>query len=329
MNATFKIAIVVFACSTGLGVNAADWIEKAFPVQQHDFGTVAVGSYTSFEFPIKNPFDSEMRIASVESSCGCTTPTIQSKRIEPNASTSLKATFNTTTYRGRRKATITVVIDQPVLREIRLQLDGFIRGDLVLHPGSIQFPNSMQGESREQRATLMYAGDAEWKVKSVRSNHHWLKPEFKETLRDNGMVNVEISVTLSGSAPLGYFQDQLIIETSDQDLPVLTMAAVGDVGGPITVSPGHLSLGAISENQTTKAKLVIVGRTPFKLTSVTASGWKVQCDLNESKKRTHLITIQMTPDSIDNLPRKGTIIVTAFTDKAVQATATFSSTVQP
>ena len=143
------------------------------------------------------------------------------------------------------------------------------------------------------------------------------------------MVNVEISVTLSGSAPLGYFQDQLIIETSDQDLPVLTMAAVGDVGGPITVSPGHLSLGVISENQTTKAKLVIVGRTPFKLTSVTASGWKVQCDLNESKKRTHLITIQMTPDSIDNLPRKGTIIVTAFTDKAVQATATFSSTVQP
>ena len=136
--ATAMIRLTIFAllCSlVSVPVStAADWSASAFPVKKHDFGTVAVASKTEFEFPIRNPFKTTMHIRSVRTSCGCTTAILKDQTIEPGQTGTLLARFNTGTFRGKRGATLTVVIDRPRFSEVRLRVDGYIRSDMVLTP---------------------------------------------------------------------------------------------------------------------------------------------------------------------------------------------------
>ena len=137
--------VLAFVFVTNLS-QAADWSATAFPIKKHDFGTVAVAAKTEFNFPIYNNFSSTMHIRSVRTSCGCTTPFLDSEYIEPGETGGIRARFNTDTFRGKRGATVTVVIDKPFYSEVRLRVDGYIRSDIVFHPGSLEFSKLNQGE---------------------------------------------------------------------------------------------------------------------------------------------------------------------------------------
>lgn len=311
-----------------LAAQAADWSDKAFPIKSHDFGTVAVAAKTEFVFPVVNPFSGTMHIRTVRASCGCTTPIVETEYIEPNESGTIRARFNTDTFRGKRGATLTVVIDQPMYTEVRLRVDGYIRSDMVFHPGALEFSKLTQGESVTKSTQVLYAGRSDWEIVDARSNHPWLIPTVKETSRGNGRVNYEIHVSVREDAPTGFFQDEILVFTNDRSMPRVPLRVAGEVDSTLTISPQAIALGSIKPGQSVSQKLILIGREPFAIDSIEADGWDIEFTPVSEAKKTHILMTQFTPNSDATGPVKSTIVIRTSGEESVTAKALLTAEVR-
>lgn len=309
-------------------IHAADWSNDSFPVKSHDFGTVAVAAKTEFKFPIVNRSSTTMHIRSVRTSCGCTTPMIEREYIEPNETGSIIARFNTDTFRGKRGATVTVVIDKPYYAEVRLRVDGYIRSDMVFHPGALEFSKLNQGESTTRSSKVLYAGRHDWEVVDIRCNHPWLVPTCIETNRGSGRVNYEISVTVREDAPIGFFQDELLVITNDRSMPKVPLRVSGQVESSLTISPQAIALGSIKPGQSVTQKMILIGREPFVVDSIEVEGWTVEFDPVNEAKQTHILLPKFTPSADASGPQKGTVVIKTAGEDSVTAKALLTADIR-
>lgn len=300
-------------------VHAADWSDKAFPIKTHNFGTVAVAAKTEFRFPVHNTMSNHLHIRSVRASCGCTTPIVKNNLIAPNTTGEILARFNTNTFRGKKGATLTVVIDQPFYTEVRLRVDGYIRSDMVFHPGAIEFGQIAQGQSTSKTSKILYAGRPDWKVIDIQSNRPWLVPSAKEVSRGNGRVDYELTVSLRDDAPAGFFQDELIVTTDDRTMPKVPFRVSGQIDSPLKISPQAIALGSLKPGESRTQKLVLVGRTPFQVASIQADGWHIQFAPTTESKTLHVLYPQFSPTVIQAGPQKKTIEVTTRGEQSMSA----------
>lgn len=306
---------------------AADWTDSAFPVKKHDFGTVAVAAKTEFEFPIHNPFDSALHVRSVRASCGCTTPILKDQYIEPGQTGTLVARFNTDTFRGQRGATLTVVVDRPYYSEVRLRVDGYIRSDMVFHPGAIEFGGIEQAEPATRSSKVYYAGRQDWKIVDVQSNRPWLIPEVNEITRGGGRVNYEISVTVREDAPIGFFQDEITVLTDDRSMPRVPLRVSGQVESPLTISPQAIALGSVKPGETVRQKMIVLGREPFEIESIEAEGWEIQYQPSGEAKKTHIIFAEFTALA-DAGANKSTIVIRTAGEESITAKALLTAEIR-
>jgi len=323
-------SIVLSSLASLLAVSSvayADWADAVFPVKKHNFGTVAVGSKTEFRFPIHNNLDSPIHIRSVRASCGCTTPIIETESIAPGESGSILARFNTPTFRGKKGATLTVVMDQPFFSEVRLRVDGYIRSDMVFHPGAIEFGSIRQGELSEGTTKLYYAGRSDWQVVDVRSNKPWLVPTFRQTQRGQGKVNYDLTVQVREDAPAGFFQDEVIVQTNDRSMPRVPLRVSGKVETPLVISPQSIALGPVSAGQPLTQRMVIRGQQPFRLGDITCEGWDVDFQTAESAKKIHVLTVTFTPTEARG-PQRSAVVISTAGESSVSAKAILTAEVQ-
>ncbi len=302
--------------------------KEIFPVRKHDFGTVAVAAKTEFSFPIKNKSNRTIHIRTVRASCGCTTPIIESNTIAPNETGYIHARFNTDTFKGKRGANLTVVIDRPVYTEVRLRVDGYIRSDMVFHPGAVEFERINISEPITKTVKILYAGRKNWKVEKIESPRQWLVSGFKELNRGRGRVNYEVSVTIATDAPAGFFQDELVVYTNDSEMPRVPLRVTGEITAPLRVSPGIIAIGTVAPGATASKKLVVLGQSPFVIESVTAQGWKVDVSLSTDAKKTHILQPKFTASSDAIGPRKSTLTIKAKGEQGITATALITAEVR-
>ncbi len=247
-----------------------------FAETKHDFGTVARGSDTSYRFPAKNIYKQDVELLSVRSSCGCTTPTIEKKVLKTGDVGYVTATFNTRTFTGIHGATLTVEVrwndnGSWLHGETQLRVDGNIRGDIVFTPGAIKFDAVDQGTPAEQKVVVTYAGRSNWKIVDVRGASDALEVELTQTQRYSGRVGYELLVRLKDSAAAGYFNEQLVLVTNDEENPRIPMYVGGRIVPLISVAPESLLLGDVAHGQQVSKKIVVRGKKPFKIVSI-------QCD---------------------------------------------------
>lgn len=316
-------AAILFSCLTA----SADWMESTFPVKKHDFGAVAVAAKTEFRFPIRNTFSSDIHIRSVRASCGCTTAFIENHYIPPGQSGFIRARFNTDTFRGQRGATLTVVMDRPFYSEIRLRVDGYIRSDMVFHPGSLEFGRVSQGEALTKATKLLYAGRSDWKVVDLRSNQPWLQPTFQQLSRGNGRIDYLLSVKVREDAPTGFFQDEITILTNDRGMPRVPLRVSGQVESALSISPQAIALGRLKPGQSVQIRLVLKGREPFTIKSIQCQGWGVDCDPTPVARTTHLVNARFTPQDVSGT-QKLPVVITTDGQLSVQAKAILTAEVR-
>ena len=306
----------------------AGWPEDAFPVKSHDFGTVAVAAKTEFRFPIVNQFNAPMHIQSVRASCGCTTPIVETDYIPAGGKGSILARFNTSTFRGKKGATLTVVIDKPVYAEVRLRVDGYIRSDMVFHPGAIEFGKVEPGTPATETTKVLYAGRGDWKIVDVRSNQPWLQPSFRQTVRGQGKVNYEISVSLREDAPEGFFQDEIVVITNDRAMPNVPLKVSGTVEGKLSISPQSIALGSVKPGESIRQMLVIRGAEPFKIESIRCEGWDVDFEPSSTAKKTHIVAAHFTPKQQAQGAQKVSVTIKTAGDNPVTAQALLTADVR-
>lgn len=293
MNRSLLTALVLLVL-TGANASAQEWAKKLFQNHSHDFGTVARGSKTIYEFEMENVYEEEIHIASVRASCGCTIPSIKKDTLKTWEKGAIVAEFNTRAFLGQRSATVTVTIDKPFYAEVQLNVKGYIRSDIVFNPGTVNFGEVDTGAPAEKRVELTYAGRESWKILDVRSANPNLEVELNEKARGGGRVTYEMLVRLNDAANQGYLEDQLTIVTDDARLKNIALPVEGRIVAPLTVSPGSLFLGVLQPGQKVTKQLVVKGKIPFKVLSVKCSDDCFEFKTNTEAKTLHLIPVTFT-----------------------------------
>jgi rhodanese-related sulfurtransferase len=168
-----------------------------FRSTSHDFGTVAKAAKTEHRFLFENPYNQPIHVRSVRTSCGCTTPIIQTEMVPPGGQGSILARFNTVTHSGARAATVTVSFDKPSFGEVQLQVKGYIRTDVVFQPGEVSFGSIPQGESKSLEILVDYAGKPTWQITGVRCDESCIQIEKEENSRPAGGKMPELNTGLT------------------------------------------------------------------------------------------------------------------------------------
>jgi hypothetical protein len=276
-------------------ISAQEWARKMFKETQHNFGGVARAAKTEYRFQFKNIYLEDIHIAGVRASCGCTTPWVTKDTLKTYETGEIVAHFNTDRFSGQRGATLTVTIDKPFPAEVQLRVDGYIRTDVVVNPGSVEFGSLDQGQAAKKRVAVSYAGRNDWKIVDVTSSNPFVKAKAIEKGRQNGQVTYHVTIAVAPDAPAGYLQDQLILVTNDRNYTQVPVAVEGRIVSELTVSPSLVSLGRLQPGQQVRKQIVVQGKEPFHITSVQCDNDGFQFDLNPSAddvaKKVHLVPI--------------------------------------
>lgn len=303
------------------------WPDNAFAIKSHNFGTVAVAAKTEFRFPVYNPYTEPLHIQTVRRSCGCTTPIVETEYIQPGETGSILARFNTGTFRGTKGATLTVVVDKPFYREVRLRVDGYIRSDMVFHPGSIEFGKVDQGDAAVKSTRVLYAGRSDWEIADVRSNVPWLVASKKMISRGAGRAEYELTVAVREDAPTGPFENEIVVITNDTKRPEVPFPVTGSVESPLSISPQAIAFGSLKPGQKIEKRLVVKGATPFTIDSITCDGWDVSFPKATAAKTMHIVPAIFMPTEAQG-PQKATVLITTSGDDSVTAKAILTADIR-
>ena len=221
-------------------------------------------------------------------------PASSNRRSRPGRRAGIAVEFNTRSFLGQRKATITVTIDQPYYAEVQLTITGYIRGDVVFDPGTVNFDSVEAGDGATQTVNVNYAGRSDWQIVDVRSANTNLVVEPVETQRQGGRVGYQLKVHLKSDTPSGYFNDQMVLITNDHNQQQIPLRVEGNVVSPLTVSPAALALGVVAPGETVTRSLVVRGTKPFKITRVACGDDCFQFEPSDEAKELHVIPVKFT-----------------------------------
>ena len=286
----------LLAVAAAAPVRAEDWALKMFDAQKHDFGKVARGAKCEYHFKFRNPYVETVHVASVRSSCGCTTPTVSKQSLETYDEASIVARFNTDQFLGQRGATLTVTIDKPFYAEVQLQVSGYIRSDVILSPTGVDFGSIDVGQGAERTIDVSYAGRADWQVTGVRSGSPYLEGKVSELSRGGGQVRYQLHVTLKPGAPAGYLKEQVLLQTSDSRAPELPVDVEGKIAAALTVNPA-LFLGVVQPGQKVTKMITVMSKKPFKITDVTAGDSSLTFQVPDKAAVVHRLPVVFTAGS--------------------------------
>lgn len=292
----FLAAIFCLAGLAAQSARAEAWVAKMFEEREHNFGTVARGADTVHRFPVKNIYKQDIELVSVRSSCGCTTPSIENKLLKTYDVGYVVARYNTRSFTGMHGATLTVEVrwnDNGVTRrgETQLRVNGNIRGDVVFKPGAIQFDAVQQGTPAEQRVEVTYAGRSSWRIVDVRGASDDFEVELQQKQRYSGRVGYELLVRLKESAAAGYFNEQLVLVTNDDQNPRIPIHVAGRIIPQISVAPESVLLGNVPLGGRVSKKVIVRGKNPFRILSVKCEEDSFQFKVDDRAKALHVVEI--------------------------------------
>ena len=326
MRKVFALLICLVAVESTC--SAQEWANKMFLVTSHDFGTVARGAKAEFHFQFKNLYEEDLHIASVQSSCGCTTPQLSKPDLKTFETAEVVADFNTRDFLGQKSATIKVRIDKPFPAEVQLHVTGFIRSDVVLQPGAIDLGTVDVGTEVEKKLQVTYAGREDWQIIDVKTADPNFEVEVSELARGAGKVSYELLVRFTKTAPVGFVKDQLILVTNDARARELPVDVSGRVISEITISPTSLFMGTLRPGQTVTKKLRVYGKKPFKIIDVKCPDKSFEIETSKEAKSVHVIPVVFTAGDDPGKVARKISIMTDQGDHVAQAFTAYALVVK-
>ena len=252
---------------------ADDWAQKLLATTDHDFGSVARGAKAEFAFTITNNLQSDVHIASVRSSCGCTSPTIANDKrtLKTYESGAIIAHLNSDTHVGKRAATLTLIFDQPQYAEVQLHVHAYVHTNLLMEPASLQFGALQQGKGGEALVRLYRADLSGWQINpNIRFSDPNLQGQAVLVARQGSQTWYDLKVRLAATAPPGYISDYAVLTTNDPNMAQVPIQVEGQVRPNVVISPADLFLGVVHTGQTvTKPLVVRRADRPFRIEAIT------------------------------------------------------------
>lgn len=293
--------LIIFAACAALSpatVRAQNnWFDVIFPEKSHNFGTVARGSKLRYAFRLVNRTSHDIHILDTRTKCGCTDVKVGARDVPPGTQTTIEATIDTTKFLGYKASGLTLVLDRPSFVEVDLNLICFIRGDVMLNPGQVDFQRVLRGSKPALKLNLTYLGGRPgWDIVKVQTIGPQVSAELRKLGRDaGGALQYEITTTLDPETPSGYFKDEITLLTNDQESPRIPISVTANVQAAVTVAPSVMNLGHVKAGQTIRRTVLVKANKPFKVTDVTSK----KPDLKATKafedaQPFHKLTVELT-----------------------------------
>jgi hypothetical protein len=251
---------------------AADWASSVFPERSFHFGNVARGSQLRHAFPIVNRTSSEIHIADWKTKCGCTNVKIGSRVIPPGAQTTVEATIDTTKFQGEKASGLILVVDRPVYAEVHLNVTCFIRGDITLAPGQLDFGTVRRSEKLPSVSlTISYAGGRrDWEIAEMKTQTAKVKAEARALDGTvDGQIRWLITATLQPGVSNGFFKDEVTLFTNDSPAQTIPISVVANIQSAVTVLPSVINYGPVRPGQAVTKVVHVRSTAPFSITKLT------------------------------------------------------------
>ena len=128
-------------------------------------------------------------------------------------------TLDTRAEPGRKDGTIEVEFDLPFPAKVQLHVHSYIRGDIVVQPGAVQFGSVNQGRRRPAASSRSLMPSAATTGRSSGSNApiRTSKPTLSKPAGRSTQIAYNLSVKLKADSPPGYIQEPLMLVTNDFD----------------------------------------------------------------------------------------------------------------
>jgi hypothetical protein len=286
-----SIAIILLTAST---LPAQDWARKLFATTEHDFGSVAKGAKAEYAFVITNSYQPDVHIASVRSSCGCTSPYVENDKrtLKSYEQSAIIAHLNSDTHIGQRAATLTVTFDQPYYAEVQLQIRALVHTNILMEPASLQFGAVQQGKPAVAKVRLYRADFGNWQIDGVHLSDPNLHGEVIPVARQGSQVWYDLKVTLAPNTPAGYLGDHAVLMTNDPSMRQMPIQVEGQVRPNVAISPADLFLGVVHVGQKVTKSLVVKADKPFRITSITGDKGSFEMPQPPSDAKTvHIVPV--------------------------------------
>jgi hypothetical protein len=272
------------------------WHTTIFPEKSHDFGTVARGSKVRHSFKLVNNTGYDIHIADWRTKCGCTGVKVGARDIPPGTQTTIEATLDTTKFQGYKASGLVLVLDKPSFVEVDLSLTSFIRSDVMLSPGAVDFGVVPRATKPVMNLTLNYfGGTPNWGITKVQTISPNLSATVKEISRAGGAVQYQLSATLEPSTPAGYFKDEITLLTNDSSITSIPVSVSANVQAAVTVAPGVVNLGHVKAGQTVKKTVLVRSNQKFKVTSATSAKPELKATgATDEEKPFHTLVVELT-----------------------------------
>jgi hypothetical protein len=273
------LAAAVASIAAASPAEAQQWARDMFSEVSHDFETVARGGKVEYRFALQNIYLEDAHISSARVSCGCTSPEIPTQVLKTWDKAEVVARVDTKGHLGQKDVTITVVFDRPFPAEVQLNIHCYIRSDVVLQPGAVQFGSLLQGHAAQQRVSVSYAGRNDWQILRVECANPSLSGQLTPISRGNGLVNYELLVNLAAGAPAGYLRDELSLVTNDLNPRAVRVPVPveGLIQPGLSVYPSPLFMGTVQAGQSITRQMVLRGQSALRVVSVESTNPRFQC----------------------------------------------------
>ena len=251
-------------------------------VKDHDFGTVPRNAKAEYRFEIVNPFEEDISLSNVMSSCVCSTPSLEKTLLKSHETGAVLVRFNTDKVSGNQKATITVSIDKPSPATLTFQVRGYVRDDITFTPASALFGSVPLGEEREKNVKVVYHGNnGFWSIRKAESMNPNVSVEIGKTTPKRGQIEVELKIILSKDAKVGPLGDPIFLSPSDKESTRIPLMVEGEVLPEIYAKPETFSLGTVQEGEEIVRPIVLTGSKPFLVKKISISGDSITLKLPE------------------------------------------------
>lgn len=202
-----------------------------------DFGTVWQGEPLSKDFTIKNVGDGPLTLE-VESSCGCTTPTMPKSPLGPGESDKLTITYRSDHRKGPANQRVTIKTNDPSNPAPTITVRGDVKPMYSAEPDRVNFgrvyPDSTGSVTIEIKN--LYTEPMPLKLKEGQDlGIYDAKLEEKEPGQ-----KYTLTVALKAPLAIGAAMGNIELLTGQQRLPEIAIPLNASVRPPILVEPGQI-----------------------------------------------------------------------------------------
>jgi hypothetical protein len=194
----------------------------------YDFGSVEQGAPVEHVFRLRNTGTDALRVDHVKGTCACTVGVATGEAIAPGDEAWVTVQLDTARLAGRTTKTATVYTSDPVTPTIPVTLTGEVLTDLVVRPAPLYVGHIRRGAvvRREVAVTPGRPGGTA-SVVSVEPSSPRVRAWLGGPSDGGGQrVVVEIEATSTGR-----FSDDVVIRTTSERQPTLTLKVLGAVDG--------------------------------------------------------------------------------------------------